>query len=125
MRTFTANDLPVGITRRGALHVHGVTLGMHGKAFLAAQRQLYRAAAVPGQQRGVMLYGEILFAAESSANILADDSNFLTRNTEHLHDALMIVVNTLASGINRKRAALRWNGECALRLQKGVLLMRR
>src|ERR1019366_9361787 len=103
--------VPILIARRGVLHLHGVALGVDAEAFFAAQRQLYRFPAMPGQQRRVMLHGEIFFSAKSSAHKFADYANLFIRHSEHLNDALTIVVYALTGGVDSKLVWLRRNGE--------------
>ena len=67
-RGLDALDDAVFVAAHGEVHVKAVALGVHQDGLLAAQLELDGLAGQVAQQRGVVLDGHILLAAEAAAH---------------------------------------------------------
>lgn len=69
-----------------------------------------------------MLHRAIFFAAKAAAHELADHPHLFVCHAQHAHDLAMVVIDTLAGGVDGKGVVSAGHGQRAFGFEKGVLL---
>ena len=116
----TLNDA-VFVAAHGEVHVHAVALGMDEDGLLAAELELDGALCQITQQRGVVLHGHILLAAEAAAHQAVLHLAVVVVHAQHGRALMHGGVGTLVRGQQLYAAVVQRQRHAALRLQEGVL----
>ena len=107
----------------------GVALGMREHGLGTAVEDLDRVSRGLGQQRGVDLPHDVLFAAERAADQRAHDPHLLRRQAHRRCDLLAVGIGDLRAHIHRQLAVVpiiaRRHPDAALGFQEHVIVRRR
>ena len=111
----------VFVAAQGELHVHGVALGVHCKAFLAGELHLARAPGEVCDKGAQVLDRDVFLSAEASSDIAVLNKDLFLGKAQHGGRLAPRVVDSLVRGEDPHAAVLSGDGDCALGLKEGML----
>ena len=112
----------VFIAGGGELHLHGVALYVIVQGLLTAVLHLDGLFRRPRHQRGILLHGHILLAAEATADKRRAAMHLFLWDLQHLGALPLHIVNRLAGRVDQQTVRSIRHGYAAFWLHKAVLL---
>ena len=121
-----ALNYTVFITAKGKFHIHGMALWVYQQALRPGKLYLYGALCKVGNQRRVMLHGNVFLAAKAATHQLILNAYLLQHQAQHGHYLVLGIVYALVGGINLYAVSIRERHgtfrlkECMLGIGGGV-----